>query len=101
MYLSPAMAQYVDLDVEAGKLLKRAIENYSALALKTPKMRRFEIRTDQKIENVAVAVTREIVVDKSWLDGASTSAVRELCGSNDVLLTEELFFERWMFSRSL
>jgi hypothetical protein len=35
----------------------------------------------------------EIVIDKSWLDGASTQAVRELCGARVVLFSEELFFE--------
>ena len=36
---------------------------------------------------------REIVLDKSYLDGAPTASVRSLCEHFNVLLSEELFFE--------
>lgn len=34
-----------------------------------------------------------IVLDKSYLDGASTQAVHALCNDHDVLVSDELFFE--------
>jgi hypothetical protein len=36
---------------------------------------------------------RELVVDKSYLDGLNPAAVNELCSKYQVLMTEELFFE--------
>ena len=35
----------------------------------------------------------EIVIDKSYLQGASRERVRRLCEENTVLLTETLFYE--------
>lgn len=34
-----------------------------------------------------------VVLDKSFLDGASTQAVRALCDHHDVLMSDELFYE--------
>ncbi len=34
-----------------------------------------------------------VVLDKSYLDGASTQAVHALCSGHDVLVSDELFFE--------
>lgn len=36
---------------------------------------------------------KSVILDKSFLDGASTQSVRNLCNDFDVLLSEELFFE--------
>jgi len=38
-------------------------------------------------------VTNVIVLDKSYLDGASTPSVRALCDEHIVLMSDELFFE--------
>lgn len=38
-------------------------------------------------------MTNTVVLDKSYLDGASTQAVRALCDDHDVLVSDELFFE--------
>lgn len=38
-------------------------------------------------------LTNTVVLDKSYLDGASTQAVRALCDNHCVLVSDELFFE--------
>lgn len=38
-------------------------------------------------------MANSVMLDKSYLDGASTQAVRALCNDCDVLMSDELFFE--------
>lgn len=56
-------------------------------------MQNVKITGNLRINLLTLTMTTAVVLDKSYLDGASTEAVRALCDNYTALISDELFFE--------